>query len=122
MFSKISFPTKLLKHALKCTTSMKWSRSSHGMMSGLVEGTKYVRRDSKIFEISPEDDKDIDIELLLSPTPNGHKVSILLEELGVPYRVHCINLNGEQFSKEFKEHIDESRICATSFESNIPGT
>ena len=28
----------------------------------------------------------------------------------------------DQFSREFREDIDESRLCATSFESNIPGT
>ncbi|TDU26373.1 GST-like protein [Panacagrimonas perspica] len=32
------------------------------------------------------------IELYTSPTPNGHKVSILLEELGVPYAVNAIDL------------------------------
>lgn len=35
-------------------------------------------------------------------TPNGRKVSILLEELGVPYTVHPINIEtGEQFSDAF---------------------
>lgn len=32
------------------------------------------------------------IELYTSPTPNGHKASILLEELGVPYSVKVIDL------------------------------
>jgi GST-like protein len=37
------------------------------------------------------------IDLYTSPTPNGHKASILLEELGVPYTVHPINIGtGEQ--------------------------
>lgn len=35
-------------------------------------------------------------------TPNGHKVHILLEELGVPYTVHPINIGqGDQFAPEF---------------------
>ena len=35
-------------------------------------------------------------------TPNGHKVHIMLEECGLPYRVHAINIGaGEQFAPEF---------------------
>ena len=86
--------------------------SGHGTMSGLSEGTKYVRKDHTICEPSPKDEKNIDIELLLSPTPNGHKVSILLEELEVPYRVHCIDLGGEQFSTEFLKHSPNGKIPA----------
>jgi GST-like protein len=33
------------------------------------------------------------IELYTSPTPNGWKISIALEELGLPYTVHAIALN-----------------------------
>ena len=37
------------------------------------------------------------IELYTAATPNGHKVSIALEELGLPYRVHVLDLMaGEQ--------------------------
>lgn len=36
------------------------------------------------------------------PTPNGKKVTILLEELGVPYKVTPVNIGrGDQFSDEF---------------------
>ena len=35
-------------------------------------------------------------------TPNGRKVSILLEELGLPYHVHPVNIGkGEQFAPEY---------------------
>jgi GST-like protein len=35
-------------------------------------------------------------------TPNGRKVSIMLEELGLPYRVHPVNIGkGEQFAPEY---------------------
>lgn len=42
------------------------------------------------------------IELYTHATPNGHKVSILLEELALPYRVHLVDLvRSEQFSPAF---------------------
>lgn len=42
------------------------------------------------------------IELYYWPTPNGHKISIMLEELGVPYRLHFVNIGkGDQFKPEF---------------------
>lgn len=42
------------------------------------------------------------ITLYTSPTPNGHKASILLEELGVSYRVHRLDLAaGENKGAEY---------------------
>jgi len=42
------------------------------------------------------------IDLYTWPTPNGHKVHIMLEETGIPYRVHPINIGaGEQFEPGF---------------------
>jgi GST-like protein len=42
------------------------------------------------------------IDLYTWATPNGHKASIMLEELGLEYRVHPIDLgNGEQFAPDF---------------------
>lgn len=42
------------------------------------------------------------IELYVGPTPNGQKVGILLEELGMPYRCHEIDiLRGDQLTPEF---------------------
>ena len=32
------------------------------------------------------------IELYTSPTPNGYKISVVLEELEMPYNVHVVNL------------------------------
>ena len=46
-------------------------------------------------------------------TPNGRKVSILLEELGVPYRVHTIDLSkDEQFVPNFLKISPNNRIPA----------
>ena len=33
------------------------------------------------------------INLYTAPTPNGHKASVTLEELGLPYQTHAINLS-----------------------------
>jgi GST-like protein len=43
------------------------------------------------------------IDLYTWTTPNGRKVSILLEELGLPYTTHKINIgtNTEQFTPQF---------------------
>jgi GSH-dependent disulfide-bond oxidoreductase len=43
------------------------------------------------------------IDLYTWTTPNGRKVSIMLEECGLPYRVHKINIgtNSEQFAPEY---------------------
>ena len=42
------------------------------------------------------------IDLYYWPTPNGWKISIALEEMGLPYRTHLVNIGaGEQFAPEF---------------------
>jgi glutathione S-transferase len=53
------------------------------------------------------------IALYTAPTPNGHKVSIALEELGLPYEVHVVNLlAGEQKRPEFLAINPNGRIPA----------
>ncbi|MFA5122084.1 glutathione S-transferase N-terminal domain-containing protein, partial [Zavarzinia sp.] len=42
------------------------------------------------------------IDLYTAPTPNGWKASVTLEELGLPYEVHAVNIMaGEQKTPEF---------------------
>jgi GST-like protein len=51
------------------------------------------------------------IELYTSPTPNGYKVSIMLEETGLPYTVHPIDLGKqEQKRPEFLAMNPNGRI------------
>ncbi len=46
-------------------------------------------------------------------TPNGRKVSILLEELGLPYRTHAVDITrGEQFEPAFLEVSPNNKIPA----------
>jgi GSH-dependent disulfide-bond oxidoreductase len=53
------------------------------------------------------------IELYYWPTPNGWKISIMLEECGLPYLVRPIDISkGEQFSKEFLAVSPNNRIPA----------
>jgi GST-like protein len=42
------------------------------------------------------------IELYYWPTPNGWKISIMLEEVGLPYTVHSVDIGkGDQFKPDF---------------------
>ena len=51
------------------------------------------------------------IDLYTSPTPNGHKVSVALEELGLPYAVHAIDLvKGEQQTEAYLRLNPNGRI------------
>lgn len=53
------------------------------------------------------------IDVYSSPTPNGHKVHIMLEELGLPYRAHYINIGeGDQFKPKFLEISPNNKIPA----------
>jgi GST-like protein len=53
------------------------------------------------------------IDLYTWTTPNGRKVSILLEELGAPYVAHAVDLSSkEQFSPEFTLISPGNRIPA----------
>ena len=61
------------------------------------------------------------IALYYWPTPNGHKISIMLEELGVPYEVHPVNIGkGEQFAPAFLKISPNNRMPAI-MDPNGPG-
>ena len=50
------------------------------------------------------------IDLYYAPTPNGWKISIMLEECGLDYNVILVNLGkGDQFTPEFLEIIPNNR-------------
>jgi len=53
------------------------------------------------------------IDLYYWTTPNGHKVSLFLEEAGLPYEVHPINIGqGDQFKPDFLKIAPNNRIPA----------
>lgn len=53
------------------------------------------------------------IELWYWPTPNGWKISIALEEMGLPYEVKAVNIGaGDQFSPDFQAISPNGRMPA----------
>ena len=53
------------------------------------------------------------IDLYTFTTPNGRKASIMLEEVGLPYRVHSINITkDEQFAPDFLKVSPNNKIPA----------
>jgi GST-like protein len=61
------------------------------------------------------------IDMYFWPTPNGHKVTIALEELGLPYNVIPINIGqGDQFKSEFLKISPNNKMPAI-VDSDGPG-
>jgi len=53
------------------------------------------------------------IDLHYWPTPNGHKITIFLEEAGLPYTIHRVNIGqGDQFKPEFLAISPNNRMPA----------
>ena len=53
------------------------------------------------------------IDLYTWPTPNGHKVHIMLEETGLPYKVIPIDINnGDQFQPGFLKISPNNKMPA----------
>ena len=69
------------------------------------------------------------IDLYTWPTPNGHKVHIMLEETGLEYRVHAIDIGaGDQFKPDFLAISPNNKIpamvdarCPTTAPREVPG-
>ncbi|KAJ3307065.1 Glutathione S-transferase 7 [Blyttiomyces sp. JEL0837] len=54
-----------------------------------------------------------DLQVYLANTPNGQKIPIVLEELGIPYDIHYINFSKkEQFAPEFLKISPNNKIPA----------
>ncbi|MFT4080096.1 glutathione S-transferase N-terminal domain-containing protein [Rhodomicrobium sp.] len=53
------------------------------------------------------------IELYYWPTPNGHKITLFLEETGLPYEIKPVNIGaGDQFKPEFLAFSPNNRMPA----------
>ena len=59
------------------------------------------------------------IDLYTWSTPNGRKASIMLEEVGLPYKVHAIDISkNEQFAPDFLKISPNNRIPAIVDQDN----
>jgi GST-like protein len=53
------------------------------------------------------------IDLFYWPTPNGHKITIFLEETGLPYTIHPVNIAvGDQFRPDFLKISPNNKMPA----------
>jgi GST-like protein len=53
------------------------------------------------------------IDLYYWPTPNGHKITMFLEETGIPYTIYPVNIGkGDQFKPEFLKLSPNNRMPA----------
>ena len=53
------------------------------------------------------------IELFYWPTPNGHKITMFLEEVGLPYTIHPVDIGrGDQFEPSFLAIAPNNRMPA----------
>ena len=63
-----------------------------------------------------------EIEVYTWPTPNGHKIHIALEELGLPYRPNPVDIaKGDQFRPEFLKISPNNKIPALVDPDGING-
>ena len=56
------------------------------------------------------------IELYFADTPNGWKISIMLEECKIPYKIVSVNIGkGEQFKPSFLKISPNNIFTSTSY-------
>ncbi len=68
-----------------------------------------------------EDGGQKPIEFYFFPSPNGHKVALMLEEVGLPYEVRSINIGeGEQFDPEYLK-LNPNNKVPTIVDPDGPG-
>ena len=78
----------------------------------MTAAATYVQRKREGFGCLRKGMPDV-IELYSWPTPNGHKVHIMLEETGLPHTVHAVDIGaGAQFDKAFLAISPNNRIPA----------
>src|SRR5437868_4562909 len=69
--------------------------------------------DSRARKTSPRRAAQKPLDLHYWPTPNGWKISIMLEECGLPYVMHPVNISkGDQFKPEFLAIAPNNRMPA----------
>ena len=62
---------------------------------------------------TPDEEIGAMIELHYWPTSNGHKITMALEEMGLPYEIHPVNIGkGDQFKPSFIAISPNNRMPA----------
>jgi len=62
------------------------------------------------------------IDLYYWTTPNGHKITLFLEEAAIPYAIHPVNISkGEQFKPDFLAIAPNNRIPAIVDRAPVDG-
>jgi GST-like protein len=80
-------------------------------MKAVLELESQSTQHTRAAERRPEEDKMI--EVYSWATPNGHKVHIMLEECGLPYKVTAVDIGaGDQFKPEFLAISPNNKIPA----------
>mmetsp|Transcript_23930 Transcript_23930/g.59085 ORF Transcript_23930/g.59085 Transcript_23930/m.59085 type:complete len:305 (-) Transcript_23930:148-1062(-) len=85
-------------------------RNAPGMKAG---GSAFSKTNSDTSGARFEKDLPVgkhDLQLYSMATPNGQKVTLMLEELGVPYDAHFIGIWGDQFGSGFVKGNPNSKI------------
>ncbi len=72
--------------------------------------------------VNPDMSPDDDLLLYYWPTPNGFKITIMLEELGVPYRLVPVDITaGDQYGEAFSRISPNHRIPALVDRAPVDG-
>lgn len=77
--------------------------------------------DHPITKLWPPSRPDV-LQLYSFPTPNGVKVSIALEEMGLPYEAHTVKISGDQHTPEFRNLNPNGKIPAIIDPNGPEGT
>src|SRR5207244_932511 len=111
-------PAIVVGNSMGASRSVLIERLSAMSYDRRTEQQKSANSAKRVFKrnrpgIFPPPPRGAMIDLHYAPTPNGWKISIMLEELGLPYTVIPVNIRaGEQFRPEFLAISPNNRIPA----------
>src|SRR5689334_13621913 len=91
------------------------NRTCKGRLAGYLLCSRNIEHDHDRFKvIIPRALRSCAmIELYYWPTPNGHKITMFLEETGIPYTIVPVNIGkGDQFKPDFLKIAPNNRMPA----------
>lgn len=79
----------------------------------IQKATRYIFNDRKYSGINMTTGTQAPIQLFYFPTPNGHKITIALEEMQLPYEIQLVDIRkGDQFKPAFLDISPNNRMPA----------